>query len=189
MVKKNACIFISGEGTNLKNLINRSRDYCFPITIRLVISNNCKAKGIIHAKKNAIPYIIINTKTRNFENQIFFYLKKYNISIICLAGYMKIISKNFIKNYKKRIINIHPSLLPKFKGLNTFEKVLLKKEKKTGCTVHFVNEKLDAGKIILKKFFYIDKKDNAVSLRKKTQNLEYNAFSEAIIKVTRRVIC
>ena len=76
MVKKNACIFISGEGTNLKNLINRSRDYCFPITIRLVVSNNRKAKGIIHAKKNAIPYIVINTKTRNFENQIFFYLKK-----------------------------------------------------------------------------------------------------------------
>ena len=125
MVKKNACIFISGEGTNLKNLINRSRDYCFPISIKLVVSNNSRAKGIIYAKRNAIPYIVINTKMRNFENQIFFFLKKYKISIICLAGYMQIISKNFIKNYKKKIINIHPSLLPKFKGLNTFSRILI----------------------------------------------------------------
>jgi len=96
---------------------------------------------------------------------------------------MKILSKKFIRTFGKSIINIHPSLLPKFKGLNTFEKVLIKKEKKTGCTVHFVTDKLDDGKIILKKFFYIDKEDNIQSLKKKTQKLEYNAFSEAIIKV------
>ena len=75
--------------------------------------------------------------------------------------------------------------MPKFKGLNTFERILKKGEKKTGCTVHFVNEKLDAGKIILKKFFYINKKDNIASIKKKTQDLEYNAFSEAIIRVVR----
>ena len=98
---------------------------------------------------------------------------------------MKILSKRFIRSFGKSIINIHPSLLPKFKGLNTFERVLKKKEKKTGCTVHFVNEKLDAGKIILKKFFYVEKEDNVSSLKKKTQNLEYNAFSEAIIRVVK----
>ena len=98
---------------------------------------------------------------------------------------MKILSRNFIRSFGKSIINIHPSLLPKFKGLNTFEKVLQNKEKKTGCTVHFVTEKLDEGKIILKKFFYIDKKDNVASIKKKTQNLEYNAFSEAIIKIVK----
>ena len=98
---------------------------------------------------------------------------------------MKILSKKFIRSFGKPILNIHPSLLPKFKGLNTFEKVLKEKEKKTGCTVHFVSEKLDAGKIILKKFFYIDKKDNIASLKKKTQNLEYNAFSEAVIKINK----
>ena len=96
---------------------------------------------------------------------------------------MKILSKNFIRSFRKSIINIHPSLLPKFKGLNTFEKVLKNKEKKTGCTVHFVTDKLDEGKIILKKFFYINDKDNIMSLRSKTQRLEYFAFSEAIIKV------
>ena len=96
---------------------------------------------------------------------------------------MKILSKNFIRSFGKSIINIHPSLLPKFKGLNTFEKALSQKEKKTGCTVHYVTEKLDSGKIILKKFFYIDNKDNIETLKKKTQRLEYNAFSEAIIKI------
>ena len=98
---------------------------------------------------------------------------------------MKILSKRFIRSFGKSIINIHPSLLPKFKGLNTFEKILKKKEKKTGCTVHYVTEKLDDGNIILKKFFYINKKDNINSLKKKTQRLEYNAFSEAIIKLFR----
>ena len=97
--------------------------------------------------------MIINTKKKNHEIITLNKIKKYNISLICLAGYMKIISKKFINNFGKRIINIHPSLLPKFKGLNTFKRVLTNKEKKTGCTVHFVNEKLDGGKIILQKSF------------------------------------
>ena len=117
------------------------------------------------------------------ENKILIKLKNYKIDLILLAGYMKILTKKFIRTFGKSIINIHPSLLPKFKGLNTFEKVLLKRERKTGCTVHFVTEKLDSGQIILKKFFYINEKDNIDSIKRKTQNLEYNAFSEAIIKV------
>ena len=155
MVKKKACVFISGKGTNLINLIRKSRDYSFPISIKLVISNNNKAPGIIYAKKNNIPFLIINTKLRNYESKILKELKRKRISIICLAGYMKIISRNFIKKFGKVIINIHPSLLPKFKGLNTFSRILQNKEKKTGCTVHYVNEKLDGGNIILKKNFLL----------------------------------
>ena len=98
---------------------------------------------------------------------------------------MKIISKKFIKNFGKRIINIHPSLLPKFKGLNTFKRALNNKEKKTGCTVHFVNEKLDSGKIILQKSFFIEKSDDIETLKNKTQQLEHKAFSEAIIDIYR----
>ena len=154
MVKKRTCIFISGYGTNLKYLINNSRNQNFPIRISLVISNNKRAKGILYAKKNSIPYLVINTNKRNFENLILKELKKYKISLICLAGYMKIISKKFLNAYGKKIINIHPSLLPKFKGLNTFKRILSNKEKKTGCTVHFVTAKLDSGtKIIQKSFF------------------------------------
>ena len=185
MVKKRTCIFISGYGSNLKYLINNSRNQNFPIKISLVVCNNRNAKGILHAKKNSIPCLIINTNKRNFENKILNELKRYKISLICLAGYMKIISKKFINTYGKTIINIHPSLLPKFKGLNTFKRILKNKEKKTGCTVHFVNEKLDAGTNIIQKSFFINKNDNEKILKNKTQNLEYKAFSEAIIKIFR----
>ena len=185
MVKKNTCVFISGKGTNLKNLILQSRENIFPIKISLVISNNKSAKGIIYAKKYQIPYIFINTKLTNYENTILLNLRKYKISFICLAGYMKIISNKLIKNYQKKIINIHPSLLPKFKGLNTFSRMLKNKEKKAGCTVHFVNEKLDSGNTIIQKKFFINEKDDEKILKYKTQNLEYRAFPEAIIKIFR----
>ena len=185
MVKKNTCIFISGYGSNLKSLINNSRNQNFPINVSLVISNNQDAQGILHAKKNSIPYLIIDTKKRNFENILIKELKRYKISLICLAGYMKIISKKFLSSYGKMIINIHPSLLPKFRGLNTFKRVLENKEVKTGCTVHFVNERLDSGMKIIQKSFFISKNDNEEILKKKTQKLEHRAFPEAIIKIFR----
>ena len=187
MVKKNACIFISGAGSNLKNLIKKSREYNFPINIKLVVCNNSKAKGIRYAKINSIAILLINTKSKFYEYQILKQLKKYRISLICLAGYMKIISKNFINQFKKDIINIHPSLLPKYKGLNTFSKVIKNREVKSGCTVHFVNEKLDSGKIISQKIFFINKKDKEVDIKTKTQNLEYLAFPEAIIKLYKNI--
>ncbi len=186
MVKKNACIFISGRGTNLKNLILKTRDYNFPISIKLVVCNNLNAEGLIHARKNCIPHIIINTNSRNYENHLINELKKHKISLICLAGYMKIISKKFIGRFGKSIVNVHPSLLPKFKGLNTFNRVLKNREVKTGCTVHYVNEKLDGGNVIIKKCFFIETSDNIETLKVKTQKLEYLAFPEAIIKIFRK---
>ena len=185
MVKRKTCVFISGQGSNLKNLIIRSRDNNFPIKISLIISNNKKANGINYAKKYNIPYIFVNTNYRLYENRILRYLKKYKISFICLAGYMKIISKNLLKYYQKQIINIHPSLLPKFKGLNTFSRMIKNKEVKAGCTVHYVNEKLDAGSIIIQKSFFITIKDNEKVLKTKTQRLEHKAFPEGIVKIFR----
>ncbi len=187
MVKRKTCIFISGKGTNLKNLIYCSRDNNFPIKISLVISNNKNAYGIKYAKKYKIPYIFIDTKNYNHENEILLNLKKYNISFICLAGYMKLISENIIKNYRDKIINIHPSLLPKFKGLNTFSRMIKSKEIKAGCTVHYVNKKLDNGITILQKTFFIKSTDNESILKQKTQRLEYRAFPEAIIKIFRKI--
>ena len=183
MVKRKSCIFISGSGTNLKALIKSSKNYNFPIDISFVITNNKNANGLQFAKLHKIPFKTFNLNNYREKEKALNQLRKKKIKLICLAGYMKILPKDFIQKFNGKIINIHPSLLPKFKGLNTFEKVLIKKEKKTGCTVHFVTDKLDDGKIILKKFFYIDKEDNIQSLKKKTQKLEYNAFSEAIIKV------
>ena len=182
MVKKKACVFISGKGSNLFNLILFSRNTNFPIRISLVISNNKKAYGIKYAKRYKIPYIFVDTKIRNYENKILFYLKKHKISFICLAGFMKIIPEKLISYYRNKIINIHPSLLPKFKGLNTFSRMLKENEKEAGCTVHYVNDKLDSGKTIIQKKFPINDKDNETILRTKTQVLEYKAFPEAIIK-------
>ena len=95
MVKRNVCVFISGKGTNLNNLIKRSRDYNFPISVKLVICNKKDALGIKYAKKNSIPFVLINTKKKNYKNAVLYKLKKFKINLICLAGFMKIISKNF----------------------------------------------------------------------------------------------
>ena len=185
MVKKKTCVFISGQGSNLKNLISRSRDNSFPIKISLVISNNRTAKGINYAKKYKIPFMLINTKISNYDFKILRKLKKFQIEFICLAGYMKIISDKIVNKFEKKIINIHPSLLPKFKGLNTFERALENNEKTTGCTVHYVNNKMDDGKVILNKRFYLNNKDNIETLKLKTQKLEHKAYPEAIIKIFR----
>tara|TARA_A100001011_G_C14236037_1_gene811081 strand:+ start:732 stop:1295 length:564 start_codon:yes stop_codon:yes gene_type:complete len=183
MVKRNSCVFISGAGTNLKALIKSSREYNFPINIKLIVSNKKNAMGIVLAKKYSIPFKIIKTKNSLFEKDLINEINRKKISLICLAGYMKILSKNFINSYKGKIINIHPSLLPNYKGVNTFSRILKAKEKRTGCTVHFVNEKLDSGKTILQKSFQIDKNESVQTLKKKTQKIEYKAFSEAITKL------
>ena len=185
MVKKKACVFISGSGTNLKALIKSSREYNFPININYIVSNTKKAKGIRFAKLHNIPSCLLNlNKTIDLE---FFFkeIKKKKISIICLAGYMKILNKKFINRFNNKIINIHPSLLPKYKGLNTFQRVIKNKEKLTGCTVHYVSNKLDAGKIILQKKIYIESNDNEQTLKVKIQAKEYKAYSESIINIFR----
>jgi phosphoribosylglycinamide formyltransferase 1 len=185
MVKINTCVFISGKGSNLKTLIKNSRDYNFPIKITLVISNKKNAPGLIFAKKFSIPIKIINLKNNLSETMLLDIIKKKKITLICLAGYMKILSKDFIKKFRGKIINIHPSLLPKYKGVNTFTRILKNKEKISGCTVHYVNDKLDSGNVILKKTFSIEDKDDELSLKRKTQKMEYKAFSEAIVKLYR----
>ena len=183
MVKRKACVFISGSGTNLKSIIKSTRDYNFPINIELVISNKKNAKGIDYAKKYSIPYRVITSNKKKFEELAIQIIRLKKIEIICLAGFMKILSKNFIRKFKGKILNIHPSLLPKFKGLDTFNRVLKAKEKFTGCTVHFVDEKLDNGKIIIKRRIEIKKNFNQESLKKYIQIEEYKAYSQALRKV------
>ena len=184
-MKKKACIFISGSGTNLRSIIKNSRDYNFPINVNLIISNKKNAKGINYAKKYSIPYLIISNRKNKFEHTALRFINSKKIKLICLAGFMKILSKNFIRNYKGKILNIHPSLLPKFKGLDTFRRVLKSTEKFTGCTVHLVDEKLDNGKIILKKRVSIEKNFGEERLKQNVQVEEYKAYSEAIRKIYR----
>jgi len=154
----------------------------------LVVSNKRNARGIIFAKKNRINSIIINYKNiKEDDKKILYHLKKYKIKYIFLAGFMKILSKNFIKKFKNKIINIHPSLLPKYKGLNTHERVIKNKEKFSGCTVHFVNEKLDSGKIILQKKVKILKLDTPEILAKRIIKIENKIYPIAINKVLSRI--
>jgi len=181
--KLRVSVFISGRGTNLKSLINFSKRKNSPIKIVLIVTNNKNAKGIYFAKKNKIKFLFVNYKDKNkAENKILINLKNYNINLICLAGFMKILSKKIINVHKSRILNIHPSLLPKYKGLNTHERVLKKKEKFTGCTVHVVNSKLDSGKIILQKKVRVLKKDNKNSLSKRVLKVENLIYPKAIKK-------
>ncbi len=176
-------VFISGRGSNLYNLINFSKKKVSPISINLIISNNKKAKGINYAKSNKIPYFITNFENhRKSEKQIIKRLKKFNIKLICLAGFMKILSSNFIKSFNNPILNIHPSLLPKYKGLNTHQRALKNREKFSGATVHLVNSKLDSGKVIIQKKVRILKKDDEKTLKQKVLRVEHQIYPQAIKK-------
>jgi formyltetrahydrofolate-dependent phosphoribosylglycinamide formyltransferase len=182
--KIKTAVFISGTGSNLKSLIKFSNLKKSPISIDLIISNNKKAKGLNYGN-------IFNIRKKFFdfsdvkiaEKKILIELKKNKIELICLAGFMKILSKNFINNFKGKILNIHPSLLPKYKGLDTHLRVIENKEKFSGCTVHFVNSKLDSGRVILQKKVRVYKKDTVKTLKNKILVQEHKLYPLAIVKI------
>ena len=181
--KKNIAVFISGRGSNLKSLIKHSKKKNSLIKIILVISDNPDAKGLKYASQSKIKIYGIKFKSKSkFENNSLKLLKKYNIDILCLAGFMKILSGNFIKKFSKPILNIHPSILPKYKGLNTHERAIKNKDKFAGASVHKVTEKLDSGKVILQKKVKILKSDNVRSLEKKVLKIEHEIYPKAIDK-------
>ncbi len=182
--KIKTAVFISGTGSNLKSLIKFSKKRKSPISINLIISNNPNAKGLKLGKINKIKKKTFKFKKKlKDENQILYFLKEHKIEMICLAGFMKILSRNFISKFRGKILNIHPSLLPKYKGLNTHQRALDNNEKYSGCTVHFVNSKLDSGKIILQKKIKISKNDTKTSLAKKILIQEHRLYPKAILKI------
>jgi formyltetrahydrofolate-dependent phosphoribosylglycinamide formyltransferase len=183
--KKIKCaVFISGTGSNLKSLIQFTKKKNSPISIELIISDNPKAKGLKFGKIFKISNKVFNYKNKIIaEKKIISEINNKKIKLICLAGFMKILSRNFIKSFKGKILNIHPSLLPKYKGLNTHKRAISNNEKYSGCTVHFVNSRLDSGKIILQKKVKISKLDTAKSLSKKILIQEHKLYPKAIRKV------
>ena len=182
--KIKTAVFISGTGSNLKNIIKFSKVKKSPITINLIVSNTSLAKGLKYADQFKIKKKIFNFKDYNkAEKKILIFLKKEKIEFICLAGYMKILSAGFIKKFGKKIINIHPSLHPKYKGLNTHSRAIKNKDKLAGCTVHYVAAKLDSGKIILQKKVKISARDNPASLKKKVLKQEHKLYPAAIMKI------
>ena len=181
--KKKIAVFISGRGSNLKSLIKHSKKKNSLIKIILVISNNPDAEGLKYASKSKINIYGLKFKNKiNFENYSLKLLKKYNIDLLCLAGFMKILSGNFIKKFSKPILNIHPSLLPKYKGLNTHKRAIKNKDKFAGASIHKVTEKLDSGKVILQKKVKILKSDTVKSLEKKVLKIEHEIYPKAIDK-------
>tara|TARA_B100001121_G_scaffold40326_1_gene34548 strand:+ start:28 stop:612 length:585 start_codon:yes stop_codon:yes gene_type:complete len=182
--KINCAVFISGRGTNLKSIYEYSKIKKSNISLKLVISNKSNTLGIDFARKYKIKTQVVRYKNKNeAEKKIIKCLKKNNIKLICLAGFMKILSKNFIKRFKYNIINIHPSLLPKYKGLKTHDRVIKNKDKYSGCTVHYVSEKLDSGKIIVQKKVKVLKSDTPQSLSKRILIAENKLYPIAIRKV------
>ena len=182
--KIKTAVFISGAGSNLKNIIKFSKLKQSPISIDLIFSNTNLAKGLKYADQFKIKKKIFDFKNLKItEKKILNFLKKEKIKFICLAGFMRILSRDFIKGFDGKIINIHPSLLPKYKGLNTHVKAIKNKDKFAGCTVHYVTAKLDSGKIILQKKIKITMKDNPISLAKKVLKQEHKLYPAAIMKV------
>ena len=182
--KIKTAVFISGTGSNLKSLIKFSKLKKSPISIEMIVSNNVKSKGLAYGKIYKIKKKIFNFKKQiTAEKEILLQLKKNKIDLICLAGFMKILSKSFILKFKGHILNIHPSLLPKYKGLNTHHRAISNNEKYSGCTVHIVNSRLDSGKIILQKRVKIRKSDTAKSLAKKVLIQEHKLYPKAIRKI------
>jgi len=185
--KKNCAVFISGRGSNLESLIKESKNENFPIQIELIISDNINATGLKFSETYNIESYSIDYKSfvnkDKFEKNLLNELKKKNIELICLAGYMRVLSSEFINSFAGPILNIHPSLLPKYKGLNTHQRALDNNDKITGCTVHFVSEELDSGEIILQKSLNIDENETAETLMNKVLKLEHQAYPEAIKQI------
>ena len=182
--RKNTAVLISGRGSNLRSLIKYSKTKKSLIKIVLVVSDNFSAKGLNYANKSNINNIVIKySNKKSFEDRLFKLLRRNNVDLICLAGFMKILSGKFIKKLNKTILNIHPSLLPKYKGLNTHNRAIQNKDKYSGATVHIVNEKIDSGKIILQKRVKILKSDSEKSLEKKVLKIEHKIYPKAIIRL------
>jgi len=176
--KIKTAIFISGRGSNMNALIEASKKRKFPASIELVLSNNPTAYGLVIANSNNVKsYFFMK---RKFELSAQKILKKQKIELICLAGFMQILSKNFIKNWTNRIINIHPSYLPNFKGLNAQKQVIRAKATFSGCTVHYVNDEIDGGEIILQKKIALNTKEDIESLSKKILIEEHKIYPKAL---------
>ena len=177
-------ILISGNGSNMLNIIEASRKKIIKSKVATVVSNNPLALGIKKASKKGIDVKIINenkySHIYDFENSLSKYLVKKKVDLICLAGFMKVLSKDFVKKWNNKIINIHPSLLPAFKGLNTHERAIREGVRFSGCTVHFVNKKIDSGKIIDQEIVKVFKSDNVGSLQKKILMKEHKLYIKVL---------
>ncbi|NLJ49817.1 MAG: phosphoribosylglycinamide formyltransferase [Candidatus Atribacteria bacterium] len=184
MIEKRIVVLVSGRGTNLQAIIDATQSGFIPGKISLVISDNPDALALVRAQKAKIPTFVLDYKNFNgkkaYENELLKALKKEDPSIICLAGYMRIIGKTIISQYSHRILNIHPSLLPSFPGLDAQKQALEYGVKVTGCTVHFVDEGMDTGPIVLQAPVFVQDTDTVESLSESILEKEHEIYCQAI---------
>jgi len=183
-MKKKIVVLISGRGSNLQSIINATKEANYPATVSLVVSDNSKAQGLNIAKDNGIDSFIVERisydNKSEFENNLIEKIIQYDPHLVCLAGFTRVLSSGFVEKFKGKIINIHPSLLPKYKGLNTYERAINSGDKYSGCTVHYVNDELDGGEIIAQKKVVITSDDTVDTLRKKILEHEHKLYPNTI---------
>ena len=183
----NLGILISGRGSNMLNLVNASQRGLINSKIKIVISNNKDAYGLKRAKKHNIKNLCLDHKDfedrKSYDQKLKEVLKQESVDFIILAGFMRILGSDFVKNFPNKIINIHPSLLPKYPGLNTHKKVLENKDKEHGVTVHLVDEGLDSGPIIGYAKVKVDVKEKENDLINKIHKIEHFIYPEILTEL------
>lgn len=182
--KSRLAVLVSGKGTNLEAIIRATSESTYPAIIQVVLSDKQDCLALQRAKKQSIPAIFIDphlfpTK-EGYDQMLVATLKEYKIDLVVLAGFMRILTPIFVRSFPHRILNIHPSLLPQFPGLNAVKKALELGAKKTGCTVHYVDEGIDTGPVILQKEISIFPEDTEESLLNRIHEVEHRLYPEAI---------
>ena len=177
----NLAILISGRGSNMLNIVDACNNKTLSSKVKIIISNNKNSTGLTKVKKKGIKTKIIHeNQIKKFEKKLSQILFEEKINLICLAGFMRILSKEFLCNWKKKIINIHPSILPAFRGLNAVKQAIEKKVKYTGCTIHYVDKGIDTGEIIDQRIVKVLKTDNEKKLAKKILKEEHILYIKVI---------
>jgi phosphoribosylglycinamide formyltransferase-1 len=183
-VKKRVAILISGRGSNMKALVEAARDPDYPAEIVTVISNRPDAAGLAWAKEQGIPALGLDHKLyenrEHFEGQLQGVLSMSRVDIVALAGFMRLMTPGFVERWRDRMINIHPTLLPSFKGLHTHERVLEAGVKITGCTVHFVRPEMDDGPIIGQAAVPVEAGDTSETLAERVLAAEHRLYPRAL---------
>ena len=184
----NLAILISGKGSNMLNIVDACNNKTLSSKVKIIISNNKSSTGLAKVKKKGIKIKIIHeNQIEKFEKKLSQILFEEKINLICLAGFMRILSEEFLCNWKKKIINIHPSILPSFRGLNAVKQAIEKKVKYTGCTIHYVDEGIDTGEIIDQRIVKVLKTDNEKKLAKKILKEEHILYIKVIQTLERDI--
>ncbi len=177
-------VLISGRGSNLQSLIAACATPGFPAQIACVISNKASAKGLDYAREANIPFYTVSHRDfadrQSFEVALDAKLQEHQVQLVCLAGFMRILTGWFAERWRDRLVNIHPSLLPSFPGVDTHEKVLEYGAKLTGCTIHYVRAEMDHGPIILQAAVPVLPDDTAETLAARVLKAEHKAYPTAL---------